>query len=84
MKENSTKKGCCKDEKIQIKIVADQQHSTIDANLQNIQIPVLNVFHSIYEFKSEEYYTESKNILFSPPPRSLVQKRTVLYCTYRI
>ena len=84
MKENVTKKGCCKDEEKQLKIDSDQQKSAVESFINNVPFSVINDDTFTYNFTSSESNTRVKNIFYSPPLHHTTQKRTILYCTYRI
>ncbi len=84
MKETSTQKGCCKDELKQLKIDTDHQKSTVETFVNSIQIPAINYSPFIYEIVLADLNKTSSNLNYPPPLNYTLQKRTVLYCTYRI
>ena len=84
MKETSTKKSCCKDELKQLKIDTDHQKSTVAAFVSLLQSPVINYSPFIYEIVLTDINSKSNNLHYPPPVNYSVQKRTVMYCTYRI
>ena len=84
MKESSVKKGCCKDELKQLKINTDHQKSTTASFINIFQTPIIRSYPSLLQFISLAFYVNSTEINYSPQLLPLTQKRTVLYCTYRI
>lgn len=84
MKESATKKGCCKDEEKQLKIDTDHQKSTITSFENSLQAPVINNFPIVYQFTRVDFKASSKDIFYPPPLDLTIQKRIVMYCTYRI
>ncbi len=83
MKEDATKKGCCKDEHKQLKIDNDHQKSSIATFINEINtsavLPAVPVFN--YTDASAELTPATYKI---PPPLLPLQKLHILYCTYRI
>ena len=84
MKEIATKKGCCKDELRQLKINTEHQKSTTASYLNIFEAPVIKIHPSLHEFNRAAFDEKSFQIIYSPPLLPTIQKRTVLYCTYRI
>jgi len=84
MKESATKKDCCKDEVKQLKINSDQQKSTTASFLNIFEAPVIKSYSSLNELTRVAFDAKSFQIIYSPPLSPSIQKRTVLYCTYRI
>ena len=84
MKESATKKGCCKDEVKQIKIDTDYQKSTVESFIKTFQVPTIKYFPSLLEFNAVVFNLDANAINYSPPLLPSIQKRTILYCTYRI
>ena len=84
MKESATKKGCCKDELKQLKINTDHQKSTTASFLNIFEAPVIKIYPFLNEFTRVAFDAKSFQIIYSPPLLPSIQKRTVLYCTYRI
>ena len=84
MKESATKKGCCKDEVKQIKIDTDYQKSTVESFIKTSQVPTIKYFPSLLEFNAVVFNLDANTIQYPPPFLSSIQKRTILYCTYRI
>ncbi|MFN0081552.1 MAG: HYC_CC_PP family protein [Ferruginibacter sp.] len=83
MKEDATKKGCCKDEHKQLKIENDQQKSTTASFVNEIISPATlpAVQACNYNIASTEHTTVNYK---RPPPLLPLQKLHILYCTYRI
>ena len=84
MKESATKKGCCKDEVKQLKIDNDYQKSTVESFTKTFQVPTINYFPFLLEFNAVVFNSDANSIQYSPPLLASIQKRTILYCTYRI
>ena len=84
MNETSTKKSCCKDELKQLKIDTTHQKSTVETFVNTIQIQAINYSPFIYEIVLADLNKNSNNLNYPPPLNYTVQKRTVLYCTFRI
>lgn len=83
MKEDATKKGCCKDEHKQLKIDADQQKSTIASLAYFNCSPIIS--YPIYSYDFQINTLEKvTDIYFHPPPLFPIQKRNILYCTFLI
>jgi len=83
MKEDATKKGCCKDEHKQLKIDSDQQHSTISSFTDILTSPgLIQPFYS-YHFQIDKF-EKITNTYFRPPPLIPIQKLNILYCTFLI
>lgn len=83
MKEDATKKGCCKDEYKQLKIDADQQKSTV-ASLADLIYPsiILSPIYS-YDFQFNRF-EKVTDIHIHPPPLFSIQKLNILYCSFLI
>ena len=84
MKESATQKGCCKDEVKQIKIDTDHQKSTVESFINIYQVPAINFTSSLQEFNTAVFNKNENFVFYSPPLIPGLQKRTILYCTYRI
>ena len=84
MKESATKKGCCKDEVKQLKIDNDYQKSTLESFIKTFHVPTIKHFPSLLEFSAVVFNLDATAINYSPPLLLSIQKRTILYCTYRI
>ena len=84
MKEKATKKGCCKDELKQLKINTEHQKSTNASFLNIFEAPAIKIYSSLNVFTGVTFDAKSFQIIYSPPLLPSIQKRTVLYCTYRI
>ena len=84
MKESPTKKGCCKDEVKQLKIDNDYQKSTAESFINIFQVPTLKYTPSLLEFNAVVFNLDANAIQYPPPLLPSIQKRTILYCTYRI
>ena len=84
MKESATKKGCCKDEVKQLKIDNDYQKSTLESFIKTFHVPTIKYFPSLLEFNAVVFNLDANAINYSPPLLPSIQKRTILYCTYRI
>ncbi len=84
MKENSTKKGCCKDELKQLKIDNDYQTSTVAFLHKNFSVPAIKFYPSLLEFNRVVLNTDVNIEHYSPPLLPFAQERTILYCTYLI
>jgi len=84
MKESATKKGCCKDEVKQLKIDNDHQKSTTASFINIFEASVIKSYSSLNELTRVAFDAKSFQIIYSPPLLPSKQKRTVLYCTYRI
>ena len=83
MKEDATKKGCCKDEHKQLKIDGDQQKSIVASFLDNIQSPI--IIQPIYSYNFQiNKFEKVTDIYFHPPPPFTIQKLNILYCTFLI
>ena len=83
MKEDATKKGCCKEEQKQLKIDSDQQLSSISSFIENLQSPgLLQSFYS-YTFQINKF-EKVTNSYFHPPPALRIQNLNILYCTFLI
>lgn len=83
MKEDASKKGCCKDEHKQLKLAADQQRSTIISSIDVISTPVILQPIYSYDFQINKF-EKVTNVYFRPPPLFAVQKLNILYCTFLI
>ena len=84
MKESATQKGCCKDEVKQLKIDTDHQKSTAESFIKLFQVPAIKYNPSFWKFNTALLYENDNFIFYSPPLIPTLQKRTILYCTYRI
>ena len=84
MKESATKKGCCKDEVKQLKINNDHQKSTESSFIKIFHVPTIKYSSSLLEFNVVVFNLDVNAIHYSPPLLPSTQKRTILYCTYRI
>ena len=84
MKESATKKGCCKDEVKQLKVDNDHQKSTVTFLPNIFSVPALKLYPSLSEFNNVALNIDAKTNYYSPPLLPFIQKRTILYCTYRI
>ena len=84
MKESATKKGCCKDEVKQLKIDNDYQKSTVESFIKTFQVLTIKYFPSLLEFNAVVFKLDANAIQYSPPLLHSIQKRTILYCNYRI
>ena len=84
MKESATKKGCCKDEVKQLKIDNDYQKSTVESFIKTFQVPTIKYFPSLLEFNAVVFNLDANAIQYFPQLLASIQKRTILYCTYRI
>ena len=84
MKEDATKKGCCKDELKQLKINTDHQKSTTASFINIFEAPVIKSYSSLNELTRVAFDAKSFQIIYSPALLPSIQKRTVLYCTFRI
>ncbi len=83
MKEDATKKGCCKDEHKQLKIDNDHQKSTIVSFTTEINPPA--ILPAMPVFNYTEASAEPTDVTYKrPPPLLPLQKLHILYCTYRI
>ncbi|MCY7291041.1 MAG: hypothetical protein LH615_02555, partial [Ferruginibacter sp.] len=83
MKEDATKKGCCKDEHKQLKIDSDQQSSTIASFINIIHSPILLQSLHSYNFQINKF-EKITDTYFHPPPLPPMQKLNILYCTFQI
>ncbi len=83
MKEDVTKKGCCKDEHKQLKLDSDQQKSTVASFVDIIQSPLILQPTDSYNFQITRF-EKITNTYFHPPPLPPLQKFTILYCTFLI
>ena len=84
MKESATKKGCCKDELKQLKINTDHQKSTTVSFINIFEAPLIKSYSSLNELTRVAFDAKSFQIIYSPALLPSIQKRTVLYCTFRI
>ena len=84
MKESATKKGCCKDEVKRLKIDNDYQKSTLESFIKTFHVPTIKYFPSLLEFNDVAFKLDANAIQYSLPLLPSIQKRTILYCTYRI
>ena len=84
MKESATKKGCCKDEVKQLKIDNDYQKSIVSFLPKILSVPAIKFYPSLLEFNNVVFNNDVKTKYYSPPLLPFTQKRTILYCTYRI
>lgn len=77
------KKGCCKNEKVKVKLKTDQKVS--NAENSNFEQGVYDnvIHHCNYTFSSKNIATTQKEFYQLPPPKFSF-KRHILYCTYRI
>ncbi len=83
MKEDETKKGCCKDEHKQLKIDADQQKSTIASFTDFTYFPI--ILHPVYSYDFQiNKFEKVTGTYFHPPPLFSIQKLNILYCTFLI
>jgi hypothetical protein len=83
MKEEATKKGCCKDEHKQLKLETDHQLSAATGfTTPNASPALITPFYS-YQFQIQSFEIVS-DINFHPPPNLRTQKLNILYCNYRI
>ena len=84
MNESATKKGCCKDEVKQLKIDNDYQKSTVESFIKIFQVPTIKYSSYLVEFNAVVFNLDANAIQYSLPLLPFIQKRTILYCTYRI
>ncbi|MEQ1554296.1 MAG: hypothetical protein ABL929_08970 [Ferruginibacter sp.] len=83
MKEDASKKGCCKDEKKVVKLDTDHQKSISDFNFKSF---VSNYFlrPSFYYDTPIFVFDDVTYINFHPPPNTTIQKLHILYCAFLI
>lgn len=84
MKESATKKGCCKDEIKQLKIDTDHQKSTVESFIKIFQSPAIKYATFLLAFNNVVFDINANAKVYAPPLLPLPEKRTILYCTYRI
>lgn len=83
MKEDATKKGCCKDEHKQLKIDSDQKSSSVASFMEVFQVPIL--LQPLYNYNFQENkFKKVTNTYFHPPPLLPIQKLNILYCSFLI
>ena len=83
MKEDASKKGCCKDEHKQLKIDADQQKSTVASFVDFIYPPIILSPNYSYYFQFNRFEKVTA-IHIHPPPLFSIQKMNILYCSFLI
>jgi hypothetical protein len=83
MKEDASKKGCCKDEHKQLKLDTDHQISVATGfTIPNVTPAIVTPFYS-YLFQIQPFEIVSE-ISFHYPPNVRIQNLNILYCIYRI
>ncbi len=83
MKEDATKKGCCKEEHKQLKLATDHQKSAATSFTNIISTPAFIKPLLSYHFQIQKFETVT-DIIFHPPQNLKTQKLTILYCTFLI
>jgi hypothetical protein len=83
MKEDPTKKGCCKDEHKHLKLNNDQERSATHSFIQINSSPIILHPLCTYSFQLNKFESASA-ISFHPPPLFTLQKLNILYCTFQI
>lgn len=84
MKEVTTKKGCCKDEKKEIKLKIDQQKSSVKVFENTFFSPAFLVPLVCYKTFVANNFAKFNYCNYHPPPNIYNKNLQVLYCTFLI
>jgi hypothetical protein len=83
MKEDATKKGCCKDEVQKIKITDEHQKSISEFG-SFISFVIILIENYFTEFTLNKFETTVSSTTFHPPPNIQYQNLQILYSTFLI